>query len=437
MRRHAAFIAFASLVLASSAAIAQQAAPSVTPRATAEAVAARVEEVYFDPARAHTIAEGLRTRAQAGEYDRFTNPLDLATALTGYLHPFDGHFRVLYSADPRATPNAGPGPGPGGPGQRPPPGAPISRNNFGFSKVEILPGNIGYVRVEGFSPFDPRGPADQPARRAADAAMAMVWGSRAIILDLRDSHGGAPAMVGYLASHFVAADANIYNTFHSRRGDSSEAPVIEPTNGRRLDVPLYILVDGNAGSASESFPYTLQAAHRAVIVGEPTGGAANPGGMIPVPGGFSVFVSGGSPENPITHTNWEGAGVQPDVRVASADALERAQVLALQQLLAADGQGPLANDTRWALEALQTPAQPTDAAALGAYAGAYGDARIEAGSGVLMLREGRRFIELTPIGPDLFRVSATTRVQFERQNGRVIAATMLNPNGPTRRLLRS
>src|SRR5207245_3495883 len=32
--------------------------------------------------------------------------------------------------------------------------------------------------------------------------------------------------------------------------------------------------------------------------------------------------------NPITHTNWEGTGVEPDVKVAAADALSTAEKLA-------------------------------------------------------------------------------------------------------------
>jgi C-terminal processing protease CtpA/Prc len=36
--------------------------------------------------------------------------------------------------------------------------------------------------------------------------------------------------------------------------------------------------------------------------------------------------------DPVTKTNWEGAGVQPDVKVPAADALETAQKLALQKI---------------------------------------------------------------------------------------------------------
>jgi hypothetical protein len=35
--------------------------------------------------------------------------------------------------------------------------------------------------------------------------------------------------------------------------------------------------------------------------------------------------------NPITKTNWEGTGVEPDVKVAAADALATTQKLALEK----------------------------------------------------------------------------------------------------------
>jgi hypothetical protein len=42
--------------------------------------------------------------------------------------------------------------------------------------------------------------------------------------------------------------------------------------------------------------------------------------------------------NPITKTNWEGVGVEPDVKVPAADALTIAQTLAAKEL--ADRRAP-------------------------------------------------------------------------------------------------
>ena len=433
----AAFAVFAAAVPALA-----QPAPPPSPRAVATEVAQAVDQNFFDPARGHSIAEGLRAHAQAGDYDRLADPLDLATALSAYLHPYDGHFTVVYRPEIGTLPGEQPPGGRAGPGAGPR-GAPglqgaVARQNYGFVHTEMLPGGIGYIAVNQFAQIDP-GARDDPARMAADAALQSVAGARAIILDLRDSRGGAPAMVAYLASYFVPANAPIFNTFHTRGAAGSEAPVGDPTGPRRLDVPLYILVNGGTGSASESFPYTLQAARRAVIVGEPTNGSANPGGFIRVSGGFAVFVSRGAPENPITHANWEGRGVQPDVAVASADALPRAQDLALQRLLDADPRGPDAAELRWLLADSQARAPALRAPDLAAYAGSYGEeASISSENGALVLHRGRRAATLRPVAADLF-VSALDplmHARFERQGGRVVAVTLLTPMGPAARYTR-
>src|SRR5690606_35764709 len=110
-----------------------------------------------------------------------------------------------------------------------------------------------------------------------------------------------------------------------------------PASGRRLDQPVYVLVSGRTASAAESFGYTLQAAQRAIVVGEASAGGANPGEMASVGDGFSVFVSDGSPVNPITQTNWEGTGVIPDVTVPAGDALLKAEQMALTRILGEPG----------------------------------------------------------------------------------------------------
>ena len=154
----------------------------------------------------------------------------------------------------------------------------------------------------------------------ADAALALVARAQALIIDLRDCRGGSPAMVGYLIGHFVAEDADVYNTFKSRGPDEFERPTVPITAPRRLDLPLFVVVSGRTGSGAESVAYTLQAARRATVVGERTAGGANPGDVHQVADGLTIFISDGSPVNPITGRNWEGDGVQPDRVVAAADA---------------------------------------------------------------------------------------------------------------------
>jgi hypothetical protein len=372
------------------------------PRATVEAVAAAIEANYFDEARARVIASGLRAAGADGDFDALIEPLDLATALSEHLRPQDRHFHVRWSepVPARADTSA----------RRSPPAA----SNHGIRKVELLPGNIGYLDLGFFARFDFDDRQAAP-RLAIDAALQLLAWSDAVLIDLRNNGGGSPAMVGYLASAFTPKGADIYNTFHSRAGTTSEAPR-DWHPAPRLEVPLYILVSARTGSAAEALAYTLKHAGRAVIVGEATAGAANPGGPVDVGAGFSVFVSDGSPVNPITRRNWEGDGVAPDIPVAAEEALRIAQIDALERLLAGstseDGRVP----ARWALDALRAHGldAPRDLAVL---AGSYGEIRIEVAEGHLSLRQGRRparHLAPLPGGEFFFVDEPHRRVAFER-----------------------
>jgi hypothetical protein len=429
----------AALALALLLPTAAVAAPAPAPREVVTRTAKAIEDLYFDPAKAKAIAADLRKEAAAGRYDALTDPRDLATALSDRLRPLDHHFGVSYQPPgPGAARAGGPGPAPGaasGPPSGPPPGpspedeAFDRRANYGFRKVEVLPGGVGYIEMRQFADFQTD---TDPARAAVDAALTLVSGADAVIIDLRDNGGGSPAMVGYLVSAFTPKDADIYNVFHSREGTESEAPAT-PYAHPRLDVPLYILVSGRTGSAAEALPYTLQAARRAIVVGETTGGAANPGSPAPLGDGFSIFISRGSPINAVTKANWEGTGVKPDIPVPAAQALDRARTLALEAILAKAPDSPTAKDSRWALEAIRAQADPP-AVIRADYLGAYGPMTIlEQGNRLILQRGTRPPRVLLPLGGDVFFVESdpALRVVFERDAaGKVAAFGMDSSSGP-------
>jgi hypothetical protein len=85
-------------------------------------------------------------------------------------------------------------------------------------------------------------------------------------------------------------------------------------------------------SGGEDLAYTLQAHKRALVIGEVTGGGAHPVEPHVVTPHLFVMVPWGETINPITGTNWEGIGVQPNVAVPAERALERALELARKQL---------------------------------------------------------------------------------------------------------
>src|SRR5262249_52418714 len=99
------------------------------------------------------------------------------------------------------------------------------------------------------------------------------------------------------------------------------------------DRPLYVLTGEATFSAAEECAYDLQALKRATLVGEVTGGGANPNELVPLSLGFMMSVAIGKVENAVTHGNWEGVGVKPDVAVPDARALKTAHVMALRKML--------------------------------------------------------------------------------------------------------
>jgi hypothetical protein len=97
-----------------------------------------------------------------------------------------------------------------------------------------------------------------------------------------------------------------------------------PTSVSFPDVPVYVLTSKNTFSGGEEFAYDIQAFKRGAIIGEVTGGGANPTGPVDLGHGFRASMPWGRAENPITKMNWEGKGVQPDVRTSASDAFRQA-----------------------------------------------------------------------------------------------------------------
>nr|WP_314430427.1 S41 family peptidase [uncultured Brevundimonas sp.] len=418
----------AALMLAASPALALQAEAPAAPRVVVNQIAAAIRDAYFDPAKAETIAAALEAEAAQGRYDGLTDPRDLETALTARLEPWDQHFSVG-----RPAPSTPAAPSASASSSLVPAPFPVvaARTGQGFRAVEILPGNVGLIDMRFFANFD--GP-DDPARKQVDAALQLVSNTDAVIIDLRNNGGGSPAMVGYLVSAFVGPDADVYNRFHSRQGESREAPA-HPYAAPRVDVPVYVLISARTGSAAEAFAYTLQAAKRATIVGETSGGAANPGGPVFTPSGYRVFISTGSPTNPLTGGNWEKIGVRPDVAVPAEDALDTAWKAALA---AQSSAAPAAaTEAAWVREALNASPAALD---LAPYLGAYGGSVVQASDdGLTWKNERRPAWRLRPLSPDLFFDvdEPYRRIRFVRDEaGRVMALEVLDSQTGLSRLLR-
>jgi hypothetical protein len=159
--------------------------------------------------------------------------------------------------------------------------------------------------------------------------MAGLADTRALIVDLRRNGGGTPQAEVYLTSYLLdPAKPVAVNRFVWRNPNTetfrTEEFMSSPTPYSYRDKPVYVLTSARTFSGGEAVAYDMQALKLATIVGETTGGGANPGGGMPLTPDFGVFMPAGRGENPTTGTNWEGVGVKPDVAVPAADALKTA-----------------------------------------------------------------------------------------------------------------
>jgi len=288
-----------------------------------------LNENYIFPETATKVERSLREKMGAKGYDNITSASKFAETLTQDVQSIthDKHLRVQYSSRPVPPETRDQGPSPEEIAQF----REFARvTNCGFEKVERLSGNIGYLDLRQFAPAEMCG--DTVA-----AAMNFLANADGVIIDIRHNGGGDPAEVALISSYLFDAEPVHLNDLYFRKEDSTHQWWTLPyVPGKRVGAtkPVYVLTSNRTFSAAEEFTYNLKNLKRATIVGETTGGGANPGGRRRLGEHFAVFVPTGRAINPITKTNWEGVGVKPDVEVSADSALTVAHLAALKKTVA-------------------------------------------------------------------------------------------------------
>jgi retinol-binding protein 3 len=152
----------------------------------------------------------------------------------------------------------------------------------------------------------------------------------ALIFDLRDNTGGEPAMVMLMAAYLFDHPEYMYNPRERpTEGSWTRSPVSE---NRLSDKPVYLLTSARTFSGAEQFSYDLKMLKRATLVGETTGGGAHSGVFHRIDAHFGIGIPEVRAINPFSRADWEGTGVEPDVKVREADALDTAEKLAKRRL---------------------------------------------------------------------------------------------------------
>jgi hypothetical protein len=284
------------------------------------AVIDNLEKYYVDPEVARKTTDALLAHEKNGDDDKTTDGEAFAGLLTKQIRDVsrDMHLEVVYSQERL-------------PDLLPEPTAEdlaryrkeLEQDNCRFKKVEILPHYIGYLKLNGF-------PDPSICRTTATATMASLNNSDAIIFDLRENRGGFSGMVSLISSYLFDHPEYMYDP---RESPTQQSWTLSPVAGSRLaDKPVYVLTSASTISAAEQFCYDLKMLKRVTLVGETTHGSAHAGVFHRIDDHFGMGIPQTRAINPYSKTDWEGTGVEPDVKVKAAQALETAEKLAESKL---------------------------------------------------------------------------------------------------------
>ena len=289
-------------------------------RRVIHAAVANLKRYYVYPEIAQKASDALLAHEKNGDYDTVKDGGAFADLLTKQMREAsqDMHLDVLYSQDPLPEHPLG--------------AAPeslqryrefIEHNNCTFEKAEILPHHIGYLKLNSFPDFS-------VCEATARAEMNRLNDATVIIFDLRENRGGDPDMVRLLAAYLFDHPEYMYNP---RENTTQQSWTRSPVPGNKLaDKPVYILTSGLTSSAAEHFSYDLKMLKRATLVGETTSGAAHSGVFHRIDDHFGMGIPEVKPINPFSKSDWAVVGVEPDVKVRAADALQTAIKLAQTNL---------------------------------------------------------------------------------------------------------
>ena len=302
---------------------------------TIDAVSNRLTEYYVYPDVATQMIQAIQDHQKHGDYDSMVHGNEFADALTHDLRAVSHDRHLFVGYDPFTLPDQSAdsaGPRPRNPAEQTRFRTMMEHQNCTFSKIEILNHNVGYIKFDAFPDPEICGPT-------VVAAMNFVAHADALIFDLRENHGGDPSMVDFMVSYLFQEPTHINDLTNRHENQTHQYWTLPWVPGPRLtDQPVYVLTSHETFSGGEEFTFDLKTQKRATIVGESTGGGAHPVEGMSAGDHFTIGVPFGRPINPVTKGDWEGKGVEPDVKVAAAEALSTAEKLAAEKLAAKDNQ---------------------------------------------------------------------------------------------------
>ncbi len=292
--------------------------------------------------------------------------------------------------------------------------------NFGFRKLEILDGNIGYMNLSDFCSVKYGG-------EKAVTAMNFFSSCNSLIIDLRQNGGGSDDMVVFLASYFIdSTEPIVFNISYSTIDTAYYASMMYSyVPGRKLiDIPIYILTTGATASAAEAFTNILKNNNpNVILVGQKTRGAENPVNHLLVHNEYVLRIPSWRRIYSSLNTTWEGAGLSPDIKVDEEKALTTAHLHVLERLMRSASDRDELSHYQWAYDGVKALNDsiliPVDV--LRSYEGNYNGRGIYYENGNLYYGHDKK--KLIPVAEDYFLVKSVDyfRIKFIRENSKVVA----------------
>lgn len=280
-------------------------------RRVIEGAAKELTESYVFADVGRTTAEKLRKQHKQGAYRGITDGQIFATRLTDDLRVLTGDTHIAVDFFAKSMPAEEPPTRP-----RPDP-ARLAETNCGFERVQHYRPSIGYLRLNSFEEPDVCG-------STAVAAMTFLADTDSLIIDLRDNRGGAPRMAAFISSYLFDELVHLDDLYGRNENIIEQFWTVYVPGRQKTNKAVFVLTSKKTFSAGEVLSYDLKSLGRATLIGETTGGGAHTVSPRRIDDHFFIRMSFGRFVNPLTKTNWERTGVEPDVKVPAADALDEA-----------------------------------------------------------------------------------------------------------------
>ncbi|KAM9832428.1 retinol-binding protein 3 [Neosynchiropus ocellatus] len=202
-------------------------------------------------------------------------------------------------------------------------------------KVDILPGNIGYLRFDMMADI-------KVVQAIGPQLVTLVWtkvvNTDTLIIDMRYNTGGFSTAVPLLCTYFFDPGdlQHLYTIYDHARRTTTEVKTYPHITGQRFGSAkdVYILTSHMTGSAAELFTQTMKDLNRATVIGEPTNGGSLSSDTYQIQDSdLYVSIPNQVVLSATTRTMWSLAGVEPDVNAQASNALTVAQRIIAAKML--------------------------------------------------------------------------------------------------------